>query len=348
MNYVDANSKTPRSYQWTLDVQRSITRNFLVDVAYVGNRGNYLFGDLGNVNIPRVGVATASPGIPFQQLRPFYAVDPQLAALKERIFAGLSSYNALQAKLEKRTSRGLSFLASYTYSKTLARGPFGSGNVTAYLDPFNYMAGKYVTPFDRTHMLTVSYDYELPFGRNKEWGKSWNGPTNVLLGGWELGGISTFRTGAPFTPTGNSGQMDNTTSNRPSRVCNGKISNPTISHWFDTSCFVNPAPGSGGAWPNNVYGNSGFDILRGPGFRNWDVTLKKNFPLWSDSRYLQFRAEFYDASNHVNFQNPGGSISVNSAHPDGSAAGGDQINGIVAQPGGLKAREIQFALKLYF
>jgi hypothetical protein len=283
-----------------------------------------------------------------------YGVDPQLASVTDNIFTGQGWYDALEAKLEKRFSHGLTFLASYTWAKALERGPFGSGNSPSqeggsfYQDPFNYNKWKFVTPYNRAQDLTVSYNYELPFGRNGMYGKNWSSVPNTILGGWVVSGISTFISGPPFTAKGNAGSTDNGTPNLPSQVCSGKLSNPTIDKWFDTSCFVNPAPGSGGHWPNNVYGTEVPDTLIGPRFQNWDIAIKKNFPLRSETRYLQFRAEFYDAFNHPNFDIPTGSISVNAAHPDGSAAGGNQIKQVIQQAGGLKAREMQFAVKLYF
>jgi hypothetical protein len=88
--------------------------------------------------------------------------------------------------------------------------------------------------------------------------------------------------------------------------------------------------------------------LRGPGFTNWDLAPKKNFPLRSESRYLQFRAEFYDAFNNVNFANPGEGITVTAADPTGQNSGGNKITSLYSRLGGISARQIQFALKLYF
>ncbi len=355
MNTIDPNAaKTARTYQWTLDVQRLVSPTLLLDAAYVGSHSIDLYGKLSDINIPELGIATANPGVSFQKLRPLYGVDPQLASVTDNIFTGQGWYDALQVKLDKRFSHGLSFLASYTWAKALERGPFGSGNNpnqeggSFYQDPFSYNKWKFVTPYNRAQDLTVSYNYELPFGRSGMYGKKWGSVPNTLLGGWVVSGITTFISGPPFTAKGNAGSTDNRTPNLPSQVCSGRLAHPTIDNWFDTSCFVNPAPGSGGQWPNNVYGNELPDTLIGPKFQNWDLAIKKNFPLWSETRYLQFRAEFYDAFNHTNFDIPTGSIGVNAAHPDGSAAGGNKITQVIQQAGGLKAREMQFALKLYF
>jgi hypothetical protein len=339
ISYLDQTFKLPRTYQWNFGIQRAIAPNLLVDVAYVGNSTRHIFGDFSDANTRPLGASTANPGVPAQQLRPYFGIDPELGTITERIMAGNSNYHSLQAKLEKRFSHGLSFLTAYTWSKALERGPQGSGN-KYYLDPNNTMAMQYLTSFDVASRLVVSYIYELPVGRKRQYGQSLSGPANAFLGGWQLGGITTYQSGFPFGVGGNAGNLDNGLSNQPNRVCNGAISNPTIDRWFDTSCFVKG--------PANVYGNTNFNILRGPSFRNWDVSLAKNFPLKSESRYLQFRAEFFDAFNNVNFANPSGSISVTPTNPDGSGAGGNRITALKSQVGGIKARQIQFGLKLYF
>jgi hypothetical protein len=355
MNMIDPRfSKTSRVYQWTLDVQRQLTPTLLLDTAYVGNHATNLYGKIG-INIPELGVVT-STGLPLQQLRPLFGVDPQLAGVTDNIFSGQSWYDALQVKADKRVSHGLQFLVSYTFAKTLERGPFGSGNNAPsqtggsfYFDPNFPGKLKYVTPYNRKHALTASYTYVLPVGRNGIIGQNWGAVPNAILGGWQISGITTWTSGAAFTATGNAGSTDNGTGNLPTQVCNGNLSHPTRTHWFNTACFVNPAAGSGGKWPSNVYGNEIPDGLIGPRFSDWDIALKKNFPLWgSESRYLQFRAEAYDVFNHVNFGDPSGHISVNGGNLQGNASGGDKINTVVQQAGGLKARELQLAMKLYF
>ncbi|HEX2712116.1 MAG TPA: TonB-dependent receptor, partial [Candidatus Acidoferrales bacterium] len=189
MSTIDPNAaKTARTYQWTLDVQRSLTPTLLLDTAYVGSHSVHLYGRLGDINIPELGVATANPGVPLQKLRPLYGVDPQLASVTDNIFTGQGWYDALEAKLEKRFSHGLTFLASYTWAKALERGPFGSGNSPSqeggsfYQDPFNYNKWKFVTPYNRAQDLTVSYNYELPLGRNGMYGKNWSSVPNTILG----------------------------------------------------------------------------------------------------------------------------------------------------------------------
>jgi hypothetical protein len=152
---------------------------------------------------------------------------------------------------------------------------------------------------------------------------------DAALGGWSASGIVVYMSGFPFTPSISS-NLDNGNGNVPDRVCNGRISNWTIAQYYDPSCFVTSAP--------NVFGNTGYGVLRGPGFRNWDLSVKKDFPLGAESRYLQFRAEFFNLPNNVNFAMP-------NSFQCGGACGEGTITGIAA---GSNPRQIQFALKLYF
>jgi len=317
--FMDEVLKMTRVYQWSLDVQRSLTGNLLVDAAYVGNSANHLFLNIPG-NYPEPGVVT-STGLSLQQARPYYSVDPDLAAFTKRLNAGNSTYHSFQLKVEKRFGSGLSFLTSYTVSKVLSVG-------YNFVDSDHYMTGKSPSGFDTPQRLVFSYLYELPFGRQKHWGQSWNGATNAFLGGWQVNGITTYMTGFSFTPTITS-NLDNGNSNNPNRVCSGAVSNPTIDRWFDPSCFVTP--------PANVFGNMGFNILRGPGYRNWDLGLLKNFT-FKEPRYLQFRAEFFNMPNNVNFGQPNSFL----------CSGACSVGTITSLATGSHSRQIQFALKFYF
>jgi carboxypeptidase family protein/TonB-dependent receptor-like protein len=317
--YMDQGLKMTRVYQWSLDLQRSITPNLVVDAAYVGNSANHLFLNIPG-NYPEPGVVTTT-GLSLQQARPYYSVDPDLAGFTKRLNGGNSSYHSFQLKVEKRFSSGFSFLSSYTVSKVLSAG-------YNYVDPDHYMAGKSPSGFDTPQRLVLSYLYELPFGQNKHWGKSWNRMTESALGGWQVNGITTYMTGFPFQPSITS-TLDNGNGNVPNRICSGRASNPTIYHWFDPGCFVAP--------PTNVFGNMGFGILRGPGYRDWDLGLLKNFTS-TESRYLQFRVEFFNLPNNVNFGQPNSFLC-------GGACGEGTINSLAT---GSQPRQIQFALKFYF
>jgi hypothetical protein len=323
--WMDPNLKMTRAYQWSLNVQRSITPNLLVDAAYVGNAVTGLFiGFPGNFPRPGENLTDPVTGAPLslQERRPYYSIDPEMQTFGRSLNGGNSHYHALQLKIEKRFSGGLQFLTSYTVSKVLQRG-------INHTDPDNYMVDKAPAGFDVPQRLVVSYSYELPFGHKKHFGQSWNSITNGVLGNWQVSGITTYMSGFPFQPSIAS-TLDNGQGNVPNRTtCSGKISNPTIDRWFDPTCFEAP--------PINVIGNMGYGILRGPGFRNWDFSLMKNFP-WTESRFVQFRAEFFNLPNNVNFGQP-------AAFLCGGGCGEGTISNVAA---GTHARQIQFGLKIYF
>ena len=174
-----------------------------------------------------------------------------------------TEYHALQTKLQKRTSGGLWYLMSHTWSRTetTVPAPGIGGNFTYDTGP----AG-----FDIPHLLTMSFGAELPFGRGKRFLGEAGTLANGLLGGWQAQSIVNYRSGLPFTPsvsrdvanTGAGGQ-------RPNRIGDGKLDNPTIDMWFDKTAFVVP--------PDFTFGNSGRGILRGDHQWNVDFSLFKRF-----------------------------------------------------------------------
>lgn len=305
--------------QWSLDLQHSLTQDLMLGVAYVGNRANRLFLNLPG-NYPEPGIVT-STGLSLQEVRPYYSVDPGMAGFTRRINGGTSIYNSLQIKLEKRMSHGLSFLAVYTLAHDLGRGQ-------NWVNPDQYMAQQSNLSGQPAQRFVFSYDYQLPFGQGKQFGSTWGKWINAAMGGWELSGITTHMTGFPFNPSITS-TLDNGNGSMPNRICDGTISNPTIDRWYDTGCFVSPG--------QNEFGNSGFNVLYGPHFTDWDMALIKRFSI-SESKYFQFRAEFYNAFNEVNFGQP-------TSFQCGGGCGEGTITGLASN---YTPRLIQFGLKFHY
>jgi hypothetical protein len=290
--------------QWNLFVQRELPGAFVLDVGYVGTKGNKLQQSRA-LNTPLPGPGAVQPRRPF--------TDFANITLSEQ--SGNSIYHAMQAKLERRFTAGLTLMTSFTWSKNI---DLNSGNTSTGTDPFNFSLDHGLADWDAPRVLSVSSVYQLPFFKEKK------GVAGHVLGGWNVGNIVSVQDGYPFTP-GWSGDAANTgRGSRPNRTCNGKLSDPTIARWFDTSCF--------GAPTQFTYGNSGRNILRGPGYFNWDMGLHKDFQL-TEAWRLQFRSEFFNLFNHANFGLP--QATINSGTP-----------GVISTA--ALGRIIQFAFKLYF
>jgi hypothetical protein len=290
--------------QWNLFLQRELPGAFVLDVGYVGTKGTKL-QQAKYVNAPLPGPESIQPRRPFP--------DFDLVFWNEQ--SGFSNYHAFQAKLERRFTAGLTLMASFTWAKSI---DLDSSTTSTGTNPYDFSLDHGLSDFDSPRVFTVSSVYELPFFKGRK------GVVHQVLGGWNVGNIINLRDGYPFTP-GWSGDSANTgLGSRPNRTCSGTLDNPTIDRWFDTSCFGAPTP--------FTYGNSGRNILRGPGVFNWDAGVHKDFSL-SERFRLQFRTEFFNLLNHPNFGLPQATINAGTPGVISSAAPG---------------RIIQFALKLYY
>ena len=197
-------------------------------------------------------------------------------------------------------------------------------------DPHNRRPEYGPSEFDVTHRFVLSGVWELPFGQGRAFGQNWSRAANLILGGWEFSPIFTWQSGLPLTI--NQSQIVNIGGERrfrPNRISDGTLPSEqrTVDRWFDTDAFV-PVTGT---TPNQIFGNSGVGILRGPGAVNLDFNLAKDFR-FSESFGMQFRGEFFNAFNHANFGVPGVTL-------------GSGFGQIVSA---ADARIIQFALKLKF
>jgi hypothetical protein len=217
--------------------------------------------------------------------------------------AAQAIYHSGLLRVEKRFSQGLTFLASYTWSKSIDDS---SGQATAgdgffiinAQDNRNYRAQRAVSAFDATHRFVFSYVYELPFGKGRRWLNK-SGPAHWFLGGWQVSGISTFMTGRPLTVrlvVDRSGTA-NFGNERPDLIGNPILPRGQRSpdRWFNTAAFQLPALGT--------FGNAGRNIVRGPGINNHDVSFIKN-NRFGEGRNLQFRTEIFNLPNHPNFDFP--------------------------------------------
>jgi outer membrane receptor protein involved in Fe transport len=304
--------KTQKNHEWNLSIQKSLPFKTALTVSYVGNRGLDLV--TGNY------VNEVPPGEyeDLQAARPF----PKFSTIYLYQNLGNSWYHAMQVKLERRFSDGLSYGLSYAFSKMTG---FAAGNTVDSPPPFapkGYDQGR--TSLDRTHILVINGIYDLPFGRGKKYLNSLHPVLQAIFGGWEFSGIYNFTSGTPLTFNSASADPGNGFGARADLVGNPRLPHPNASLWFDPSAFATP--------PDFTYGNSGPNILDGPGHHSLDTAMMKNFHL-SETKYLQLRWEMFNATNHVNLSNPVTTIGLPTT---GMIFGADD------------ARQMQFAVKFVF
>jgi hypothetical protein len=325
-NAVPENYKTGYAQQFNLGIQQEINPwDAVLKVSYVGNLARQVDSTF-NINAPDPG-----PGSPASR-RPLRLIAPNVVNLTWADTTGCSNYHSLQVAMEKRFSGSLGFLTSYTYSHSIDNVPLqqGGGADGPMPQDIRYrFLDRASSAFDIRHQFTESFNYVLPVGRRKkiDFRSAW---IHGLLGDWQLNGIISIRTGLPFTPTLAS-PVSNAGGSRPDRLKTGRSHQPTIDRWFDAS-FNTPAA----AWATPqqyTYGNSGRNVLTGPGRWNVDFSVFKEFPVRERAR-IQFRSEFFNLFNHPQFDLPNATI---------GSPGAGRIGATVGTP-----RDIQFSLRVAF
>ncbi len=346
----------PYVQQWSLSVQRELARNTTFEANYVGNKGTHL---LNRINIGQPSLLPSDPALctaianannpfpttgpgsdcPVSARRPFTNITSSLGFLDSQ-WNGYSNYNAGNLKLERRSS-SMALLAVYTWAKSLddksAAAGVGSTNAFAgHMNEHNPRLDYGLSDFDVNHRFVASAVYQLPVGRGKRYGNDMNKAADFALGGWQVTAITTFQKGFPFSVlcNDNFGLLLSFT-----QRCN-QVGDPgnehSVNRWFNTAAFVQPLAGQ--------FGNSGRDIIRGPGINNWDVGIGKDFK-FTERTAFQFRVEAFNVFNHHQygydpFTSTGIGAPVDNNPNDGSAYG----TVIAARPG----RIIQFGGKIVF
>ena len=280
---VQSNLRTAYTQQWSFNLQQELGRDQVVELAYAGSKGSKLLGAR-DINQPNASPQPINP-------RPV----PQFADINILESRGNSSYQSLQARFQRSFRRGLTALASYTWSKSIddASSFFSSaGDANFPQDSRNTRAERALSNFDLRHRLSLSYSYDLPFGKGR------------FLGGWQTFGIWTFQTGRPFTvalnpnvDNSNTGQsiLGFGANDRPNVLRAPALSNPSPERWFDTTAFALPPFGS--------FGNAGRNILPGPAYQSINVSLVKNARI-AEHANLQFRVEAFNLLNRANLDLP--------------------------------------------
>src|SRR5437867_2119295 len=364
-NDVDPNFRNSYVQNWNFGIQRELGRNFMIEADYVGSKGTRLNRrentNTAEPNGPDALIQASS--VPTQPINPLtgqpFLSDPVAnAGLRERfrrlvpvainlwenntlyfldnVFqttsTAFSNYHSLQLRGEKRVSAGLTFIASWTWSKAMSDatgfsggGMFDTGNRIQNI--FNKRADKGLSSLDHRHRFSYAFVYELPFGANKPFLSGASTALQKFAGGWAVDGIYTFQSGLPMTVKFNGDVFSSGTDNaRPDLACNPNLprGEQTLNRFFKTECFQRQSP--------IRFGTAGRSTVIGPPINNFDLALMKNTKI-GEKVNTQFRTEFFNAFNHPQWNPPNRFI--------------DQASfGVVSSA--RDARIIQFGLKLIF
>lgn len=287
-NQISANENmvTPYTQQWNLTLERQLAGGVVASAAYVGSKSQKLFGSR-NIN-----PAVFGPGatVANTQQRRLY---PEFTFIEDTHTLGYSQYHSLQALVKRRFSRGFTLYSAYTLSKntgyTGSQGEGGRGT----RDPFNLRLDNGILNLDATHVWSTSYVWELPAIGESKVGRH-------VLGGWETTGILQIQSGFPFTvrsgvDNSRNGQSLDTADLAGTPGLTSGSRGQKVARWFNTDAYRINAVGT--------VGNVGINTLRGPGMWTFDFGAYKNFRI-GESYQLQFRSEFFNIFNNVNFGAP--------------------------------------------
>jgi hypothetical protein len=316
------NYREPMMQQWNFGIQREFARNLLATVSYVGTRGTRI-PYMRDIN-PAVYVPGQSTVANTNQRRPMYPAFARVSLVEAVVN---SSYNSLQATLDRRFSGGLSVLASYTFSKSLTDLNTVLTNDGGVQDPNNRRLEYGPADHDRAHALATSWVWMLPFGSGSK------GISKLLVGGWELNGIWSMYSGAPVGISASQDRALRGQPNRPDRLRDprlesGRERKDFIVRYFDTAAYAPNAAGQFGSAPRAE------GQLRGPGSVNLTAGINKNLRGFAESHSIQFRTEIFNLPNRPNFGGPGANIDAPGSFGRITSAGDGRI--------------IQFGLKYLF
>lgn len=366
--FVDPNLKNPYSDQWNFGVQEAVTQSATLTTNYVGAHGHRLdVGVTGNqatvpdptgtLLVPSVScyTTTCTPAAVAAQGRFPY---PYQVPTHYDESVGKSWYDALQVSFNQKTSHGLTFLLSYTWSKTIDIGSDGwfAADGSSVQDPYHLNNDRSLAGFDVPHILTTHWVYDLPFGKGKKFDTG-NGLLNAVAGGWQVNGILNFQSGQLYNVSASSSipnvgnilqERANIVSDPNSGTCPNGASVGTRTCWFNISAFAVPSTGT--------FGNFGRNVLRADGRNNLDLSVFRSFPITERTR-IEFRAEAFNVTNSVIWGLPNSNISnnlkckvkVTTQCPAGQLDLVNNTFGVVTSTAtGYAPRQLQFALKFYY
>jgi outer membrane receptor protein involved in Fe transport len=318
----DRGNRTPYLTQWSVGAQKSFSNDFLLEAEYTGSEGSKL-PQRRNLNIATLDPTGTTPIV---QRVPF----PQFGPILMTYNGGWSSYHALTAKVEKRWSKGLWFLGSYTWQRSLDLG--ATDEFSALSREFKVWDKGYNT-YHVPHRFVGSWAYELPVGRGRALLSEIPAVVDAFLGGWQVSGIVTFSEGQYQTVTLGTDWLfiGSFTQSRPNIIGDPTANRSFPDAYLDPAAFDFPKDAQGNRI--RVQGDAGRNTIQQPGINNWDIGLFKNFRV-RDRVNVQFRWETFNTWNHTQF----GSANVNMSNP---AFG--RITSLRVPP-----RRMQFGLRVTF
>ena len=351
-----------------ISVQRELSRNILLDIAYVGNHGLKLQGFL-NANQLNPSVITNG-----NFTRPFSNWKSDITQARNGFY---SNYNALQARYEQRMVAGLTLLNSFTWSHALDNASASlEGNTPSPQDANNLRADYAQSDYNLPVSNVASLVYELPVGHGRRFLSDSNGVVDSLLGGWQVSAINTAQAGTPFnlTYTANaanslSPQISATyrgaNEYRPNIVPGQKVTqgrssraaNSGYVNYINYNAFVLPPTKDAAGNLLSPFGNASRNPGRTPVFNETDLSLNKRFSTPIETLKVEFRSEFYNIFNHTNLYLPntiGGTLGTTTQTLGaGATAPASAIAGGVPTTGGqitstFEPRIIQFGVKVMF
>ena len=327
---VDPNAKTPYTEQWHAAIEQQIPFSTVLKFAYVGTKGTHLdnFRDI-NTDPLVAGTNSVTYNRPYGVPGVGGAVFAQINELETR---QVSSYNALQVTAERR-AHGLGFLASYTYSHALDEGSAESATVT---NPYNLRYDYGNADYNVPNRFVASANYQLPF--------KGSGVLGPLERGWQVNAIAQFFDGLPFSVASGTALGDGLTTRAQLLPGFGNGSLPkgqrTLGRWFNTQAFAVPAAGT--------WGNSGRNILQGPGTKTVDFSIFKDTHL-AESKVLQLRAEAFNLANTPQFNNPAATVGTLNPTTGLWSNGFGTISSAASESTFQRTeRQVQFAAKITF
>jgi hypothetical protein len=290
-------------------VQREFGHGLLLDTSYVYTHGKNLnfATDIDQATTPG---STAVGGFECNSFYHCGNPNPVFNNIAAQYYDGYSNYNALQIRLQKRMSYGLSFQLNYAWSKSLDTGTgngHGSG-IDIYQNAYVPSANYGLSDFNAANTLVGQITYELPFGHGRQF--VLHGPLDQIAGGWRLATLFQWHSGVPFTPVIQSSVSDGIDVGLdpsfaagsylyPEQVGSPSVSSRSHTTWFNPAAFANPAAGTFGSGRRNT--------LVGPGFANVNLSLAKEFPI-HEAIALEVRADAFNMFNHINWSNPDANV----------------------------------------